>query len=100
MHMHGNSRIGNLPAHFASSEAGRERILFFVSLGERYVEMIIADHDTHARVPRDVWNKIVGDFTAAVKGGHVADGILTAIVSCGAILKTHYPCVGEDLDTR
>jgi hypothetical protein len=36
--------------------ANRERILFFVSFGEHYVE-IIADHDTHARVPKDVWNK-------------------------------------------
>jgi putative membrane protein len=80
-------------AHFAGDRASRECILFFVSLGERYVE-IIADHDTHARVPRNVWNKVVGDFTAAIMAGHVADGLLAGIESCGAILKTHYPRVG------
>jgi putative membrane protein len=37
-------------AHFADDKATRECILFFVSLGEHYVE-IIADHETHSRVP-------------------------------------------------
>ena len=77
-------------AHFAGDQATRECILFFVSLGEHYVE-IIADHETHARVPSNVWNKMIGDFTAAVAAGRVADGLLGAIESCGAILKTHYP---------
>ncbi|MGD0289944.1 MAG: hypothetical protein ABSC63_09875 [Candidatus Binataceae bacterium] len=77
-------------AHFADDKATRECILFFVSLGEHYVE-IIADHGTHARVPANVWNKVVGNFTAAVAAGRVADGLLGAIESCGEILKTHYP---------
>jgi putative membrane protein len=77
-------------AHFAHHKARRESILFFVSLGEHYVE-IIADHDTHARVPSNVWNKMIGDFTAAVARGRVADGLLGAIDSCSEILKTHYP---------
>jgi uncharacterized membrane protein len=34
-------------AHFAGDKATRKCILFFVSLGEHYVE-IIADHETHA----------------------------------------------------
>jgi putative membrane protein len=77
-------------AHFAGDKATRECILFFVSLGERYVE-IIADRETHARVPSNVWNKMIGDFTAAVGAGRVADGLLGAIESCGSILKAHYP---------
>jgi putative membrane protein len=77
-------------AHFAGDKATRECILFFVSLGERYVE-IIADRETHARVPSNVWNKMIGDFTAAVAAGRVADGLLGAIESCGSILKAHYP---------
>jgi putative membrane protein len=77
-------------AHFAHDKARRECILFFVSLGEHYVE-IIADHETHARVPSYVWNKMIGDFTTAVARGRVADGLLGAIESCGEILKTHYP---------
>jgi putative membrane protein len=77
-------------AHFAGDRETRECILFFVSLGEHYVE-IIADHETHARVPSNVWNKMIGNFTAAVAAGRVADGLLGAIESCGVILKTHYP---------
>jgi putative membrane protein len=77
-------------AHFAGDKATRECILFFVSLGEHYVE-IIADHETHARVPSNVWNDVIRDFTAAVTAGRVADGLLGAVESCGTILKTHYP---------
>ena len=55
-------------ARFADDKARRECILFFVSLGEHYVE-IIADHETHSRVPSNVWNKMIGDFTAAVRAG-------------------------------
>jgi putative membrane protein len=85
--------------HFASGKTNRERILFFVSLGEHYVE-IIANPGTHERVPKDVWNKVVGEFIAAVTAGHLADGLLTAIESCGAILKTHYPDMSEDPNRR
>jgi putative membrane protein len=68
----------------------RHRVLLFVSLGERYVE-IIADHETHALAPAGTWNKIVDEFLATVKSGHVTDGVLATIAACGAILKTHHP---------
>jgi putative membrane protein len=60
-------------AHFADDKS-TACILFFVSLGEHYVE-IIADHETHARVPSNAWNKIVSDFSAAIaqsSGGRTA----------------------------
>jgi putative membrane protein len=82
-------------AHFTGARARRKRVLLFASLGEHYVE-IIADHDTHARVPADAWNKLVGDFSATVKMGHVADGLLAAIESCGTLLKSHYPSICDD----
>jgi len=66
------------------------RILLFVSLGERYVE-IVADHQTHALAPEGAWNKIVDRFLTTVKAGLIADGVLDAIAACGAILKTHHP---------
>ncbi|HEY2105199.1 MAG TPA: hypothetical protein VGH29_05415 [Candidatus Binataceae bacterium] len=78
-------------AHHARDGAPpRKRILLFVSLGERYVE-ILADHETYAAADRKVWDKTVSDFVAAVQEGRVADGILTAIEGCGAILRTHHP---------
>ena len=77
-------------AHVLAAPAQQHRILLFVSLGERYVE-IIADHETHALAPDGTWNKIVDEFLATVKAGHVADGVLAAIAACGAILKEHHP---------
>ena len=77
-------------AHVMANPNQPHRILLFVSLGERYVE-IIADHETHALAPDGTWNKIVDEFLTTVKAGHVADGVLAAIAACGAILKTHHP---------
>ena len=77
-------------AHTLANPNQPHRILLFVSLGERYVE-IIADHETHAFAPDGAWNKIVDRFLATVKDGRIADGVLDAIAACGAILKTHHP---------
>jgi putative membrane protein len=70
----------------------QHRILLFVSLGERYVE-IVADHETHALAPAGAWNKIVDEFLTTVKAGRVADGVLDAIAACGSILTTHHPAL-------
>jgi putative membrane protein len=68
----------------------REGILFFVSLGERYVE-ILATRDVHARVGEAAWNGIVADFIAAAKAGKTADGAVAAIEACADHLSTHFP---------
>lgn len=77
-------------AHVLANPEQQHRILLFVSLGERYVE-IIADHETHALAPDGAWNKIVDRFLTTVKSGRVADGVLDAIAACGTILSTHHP---------
>jgi putative membrane protein len=74
----------------ASAAPTPHRILLFVSLGERYVE-IIADHETHALAPAGTWAQIVDEFLATVKAGRVADGVLHAVEACGAILTEHHP---------
>jgi putative membrane protein len=77
-------------AAHVTHESHRKLVLIFVSLGERYVE-VIADRGVHSMVPDGTWDKIVSDFLARVKAGHVADGILAAVAACGAILKEHHP---------
>ena len=69
---------------------GREGILFFVSLGERYVE-ILATREIHARVGEAAWNAIVVDFTAAAKAGRIADGAVAATEACAGHLAAHFP---------
>jgi len=72
-------------AHMMGDGTHRMRILLFVSIDERYVE-IIADHATHAIAPAGTWKKIVDDFIASTESGRIADGIIAALDSCGAIL--------------
>ena len=79
-------------AHVIADPKQQHRILLFLSLGERYVE-IVADHETHALAPAGAWNKIVDEFLTTVKAGRVADGVLDGIAACGSILKTHHPAL-------
>ena len=81
--------------HILGAGANRNGILLFVSLGERYVE-IIADRGTHVLVPEGTWDKIVADFVATVKTSRVADGILAAVEACGVVLETHRSRTNEE----
>jgi putative membrane protein len=65
-------------------------ILLFVSLGERYVE-VVTDRDVDLKVPQPVWDAIINNFTAAAKQKRVADGLVAAVNACAAVLEKHYP---------
>jgi putative membrane protein len=87
---------------FAAHNGGdpsQRRILLFISLGERYVQ-IIADRTTHALAAEAVWNKIVAEFLASVKSGRIADGVVVAIEACGAVLAAYHPPTGNDEAAR
>ncbi|MGH6877739.1 MAG: TPM domain-containing protein [Rhizomicrobium sp.] len=72
-------------ARILASSERKGGVLFFVSLGERYAE-IVADRETHARVGAAAWNRIVADYLAAAKQGRIADGIVTAIEACSSVI--------------
>jgi len=65
-------------------------VALFVSLGERYVQ-VIADREVHSRVPQESWDAVVADFTDAARKGRIADGLLGAVESCTKVLEQHYP---------
>jgi len=71
----------------------RNGVLFFVSLGERYVE-VLADREIHSRVAPDTWDRLITDFVSAVRSDRLADGFIAAIEACGSTLETHYPRSG------
>jgi putative membrane protein len=73
-------------ARILASGERKGGVLFFVSLGERYAE-ILADRDIHARVGAAVWNRIVADYIAAARGGRLTDGIISAIEACSSVLS-------------
>jgi putative membrane protein len=77
-------------ARILASPERRGGVLLFVSLGERYAELI-ADREAHARVGQEAWDRIFAEFTAGAQGGHVADAAVAAIAACGAALESRPP---------
>jgi putative membrane protein len=65
-------------------------VLFFVSLAERYVE-IVADKGIHEKLGEAHWQGIIDVFVADVRKGRVVDGFVDAIGACGAAMAEHYP---------
>ena len=65
-------------------------VLFFVSLAERYVE-IVADKGIHEKLGEAHWQGIIDLFVADVRRGKVVDGFAAAIGACGAAMAEHYP---------
>jgi putative membrane protein len=59
----------------------RGGLLLFVSLGERYVELL-ADRDLHARVGQQRWDRIVGDLTSGARTGQTVKCLQAAISAC------------------
>jgi len=72
-------------ARILASHERKGGVLLFVSLGERYAE-ILADRETHARLGTGTWEKILADFLGAVRSRPVAEAIVGAIDSCVAVL--------------
>ena len=75
----------------------RTGVLIFVSLAERYAE-IIADAGIDARVPQDMWDSIVAGLIDDARRRRVADGFVTAIAAVGALLAEHFPVGTGDVN--
>lgn len=65
-------------------------VLLFVSLAERYVE-IVADKGIHERIGEARWQGIIDLFVTHVRRGEVVDGFVKAVGACGAAMAEHYP---------
>jgi putative membrane protein len=75
----------------------RTGVLFFVSLAERYVE-IIADRGVSSIVDDNLWMSIVADFTSAVRQGRIAEGFLETIEACTRVLAERLPRTPGDIN--
>ncbi len=69
---------------------GRTGVLIFVSIAERYAE-ILADAGIHTKVPPSDWKDIVDQLTDCISNGRSADGFVGAIDAVGARLALHFP---------
>jgi putative membrane protein len=70
--------------------AGRTGVLIFVSVAERYAE-ILADTGIDAKVPKGTWQEIVDHLTAEIGQGRPADGFVHAVHAVGKHLAKHVP---------
>jgi len=77
-------------AHGLHRTERRTGVLIFVSLAERYAE-IIADAGIDGKVTPEVWNDAVAALTSAMREGRIGDGFVAAIERCGAVLGRHFP---------
>ena len=70
--------------------AGRTGVLIFVSVAERYAE-ILADTGIDAQVPKGTWQEIVDKLTAEIGAGRPADGFVHAIHGGGQAPRQAHP---------
>jgi putative membrane protein len=75
--------------------SGRTGVLIFVSVAERYAE-ILADAAIHSRVPEAEWRRIVDTLTRAIGEGRAADGFVAAIEAVGKRMAEHFPPGTDD----
>ncbi|MER8609390.1 MULTISPECIES: TPM domain-containing protein [unclassified Mesorhizobium] len=70
--------------------AARTGVLVFVSIAERYAE-VVADSGIDSRVGQHVWDGVVRDLTAHAGDDRIADGFVRAVEAVGAVLAEHFP---------
>ncbi len=74
---------------------GRTGILIYLSLAERRAE-IVADAAIAAQVAPEVWGDAMAAMLAELKQDHLADGLIAAVASVGAVLAQHFPRTQDD----
>jgi putative membrane protein len=78
--------------HVTSARTG---VLVFVSLAERYAE-VLADSGIDSRVPENTWAGLIERLTAAAAGGRLGAGLEAAVGEVGAHLAAHFPPGAEN----
>lgn len=77
-------------AHNVHLTEQRTGILIFVSLAEKYAE-IVADAAINDRVPQEEWNKLVERVIAAAGEDRLYEGLSDVIERSSALLVQHFP---------
>jgi putative membrane protein len=77
-------------AHGLHTTEARTGVLIFVSLLERYAE-IVADAGIAAKVEQATWDGSLATLLADIRAGHLAEGLVSAVRRAGAVLAEHFP---------
>lgn len=84
---HAASQFLSLNLH---TTRGRTGILIFVSLLERYCE-VVGDTEIANKVPQSDWQEIVDEMLPYLGQGKIAEGLAHGVERSGAILAKHFP---------
>ncbi len=84
-------------AHNIHLTQARTGVLIFVSLAERYAE-IVADSGIDDRVDQSVWDSAVRGLTQSAADGRLVDGFIQAIGTVVSVLAEHFPVSPGDTD--
>jgi putative membrane protein len=77
-------------AHGLHKTEQRTGVLIFVSVAERYAE-IVADAGIDRKVEPGAWDAPIRALIGAIKEGRPADGFVAAIEQCARVLAVHFP---------
>jgi putative membrane protein len=77
-------------AHGLHTTEARTGVLIFISIAERHAE-IVADAGISAKVDQAIWQGAIDKLVDAVRDGRLADGLIAAIETTGAVLAKHFP---------
>jgi putative membrane protein len=79
----------------AHGTGGRTGVLIFVSLLERYCE-IIGDTAIAKKVPHVTWAAIIDEMRPSLRSGNLTDALVHAVERCGHELAKHFPPGAEN----
>jgi putative membrane protein len=88
-HAHGLA-VEQFLAHGLHITEARTGVLIFVSLFERYAE-IVADAGINGKVDQAVWDELIAALLADIRAGRLDDGLVGAVTRAGVILAAHFP---------
>ena len=77
-------------AHNIHLTGERTGVLLFLSMEERYAE-VIADSGIDAHVEQKDWDRIVGLLVSHASRERLAEGFCEAVAEVGALLARHFP---------
>jgi len=69
---------------------GRTGVLIFVSVAERFAE-VIADEGIYRKVRPETWEELINELTANIGRGSRTEGFIAAVEACGEVLAEHFP---------
>ena len=81
----------------ANTTQNRTGVLIFVSVAERYGE-IIADEGIYQKVSPQVWDDALAALLDHLKSRQVEEGFVAAIRKSADVLEAHFPISADDED--